>query len=97
MRADGRKMVIPTRRLSEVTVINYQRSRNHVVNLALVVSAQVPTAALDDLRRSIQKFIADRRAVRLIFILYVIGVLIYPFIGVLSRSFLRVQNFRRAN
>jgi small-conductance mechanosensitive channel len=60
---DGRKMVIPTRRLSEVTVINYQRSRNHVVNLALVVSAQVPTAALDDLRRSIQKFIADRRDV----------------------------------
>jgi small-conductance mechanosensitive channel len=54
---DGRKIIIPTRRLSEATIVNFQRSRNHVINISVNIGFRASLKDISDLRQTVADYI----------------------------------------
>lgn len=61
---DGRKIIIPTRRLSEATIVNFQRSRNHVINISVNIGFKATLKDLSDLRQTVSDYIKANTKVR---------------------------------
>jgi small-conductance mechanosensitive channel len=55
--SDGRKIIIPTRRLSEATIVNFQRSRNHVINISVNIGFRASLKDISDLRQTVADYI----------------------------------------